>query len=84
MHPHQMDRRADAVVREMMLRQPDRVVAGAVHGIDPGQRAFVDDLERIASAGPAEELKNAEFHERVDAYWDSRGGRTSTLRWRSQ
>src|SRR4051812_130456 len=59
---HQVHRWAHAVGREVMLGQPDGVVAGLVHHADPLQRPSVHLLERYAPLGPTEELQDPHFH----------------------
>ncbi len=46
----------------MVLRQPDGVEAGFVHGLDALERAVIDLLEGAVAAGPREELQDADFH----------------------
>src|SRR4051794_17482727 len=59
---HQMHRRAHAEAAEMVLGEPHRVVAGAVHDLDPLERAGEHRFERHAPFRPAEELQDAELH----------------------
>jgi len=63
--PHQVHVRADAVAGEVVLREPDRVEARALHDVDPRQRALVHARERHLAVGPAEELQRAELHGRI-------------------
>ena len=46
----------------MVLGEPHRVIAGAVHDLDPLERAGEDRFERHAPLRPAEELQDTEFH----------------------
>jgi hypothetical protein len=55
-------RRADAEGREVMLGQPHRVEAAAVHDFDALEGARIDIGERAVPTGPAEELQHAELH----------------------
>src|SRR3954471_599786 len=57
-----MHRRAHAEATEMVLGQPHRVVAGAVHDLDPVERAGEHRFERHAPFRPAEELQDTELH----------------------
>src|SRR3954452_6260163 len=59
---HQRHRRAPAEAAEMVLGEPHRVIAGAVHDLDPLERAGEDHFERHAPFRPAEELQDAELH----------------------
>src|SRR5882724_6220645 len=45
-----------------MLGEPDRVIAGAVHDLDPFQCPGVDRRQIDPPLGPAEELENPELH----------------------
>ncbi len=62
--PHQMDGRADAVAGEVVLGEPDRVVAAGFHQVDPLESAVVDAGDRRFAVRPTEELKGSEFHQR--------------------
>src|SRR5262245_13091034 len=57
-----MHRRTDAVAGEVVLGEPDGVVAGAVHHVDALEGALVDGLERDPPLGPAEELEHRDLH----------------------
>ena len=59
---HHRNRRADAVIAEMMIGEPDRVVTAAVHDFDTLQGASVDGGQGLASLRPTEKLQNSEFH----------------------
>ena len=61
-HAHEMHGRAHAVRVEVVLREPDGVVAGLIHDVDALERALVYRLEGYAPLGPAEELKDAGLH----------------------
>src|SRR6185503_4476533 len=61
-HAQHVHRGADAEGREVMLGQPHRVEAGAVHDFDALERAGIDVFQRAAAAGPAEELQDSELH----------------------
>ena len=58
---HHVHRRADREAGEMVLGQPDGVVAGAVHDPEPLEGPVVDRLERDRPIRPAKELQNADF-----------------------
>ena len=60
--PHHVHRRADREPRKMVLRQPNRIVAGAVHDSEPLQRRLVDGCQRHRPVPPAKELQDADFH----------------------
>ena len=60
-HAHQVHRRTDAVGREVMLRQPDRVVARTVHDADPVECPLVYGRKGDAPLLPTEELEDAEL-----------------------
>src|SRR5262249_21192182 len=53
-----------AEAAEMMLGEPNRVIAGAVHDLDPLQRAGIDRRQIDAALRPAEKLQNPELHRR--------------------
>ena len=59
---HHVHRGADAKAVEVMLGEPDRVIAGPVYDLDPLQCAGVDRRQIDPALGPAEELKNANLH----------------------
>ena len=59
---HQVDRRADAVGREVVLCQPHGVVARLVHRHDPLHRPLVHRVQRHASLRPTEELEHPDLH----------------------
>src|SRR5580692_3679554 len=46
----------------MVLGQPYRVEAAAIHDLDALERARIDLFQRPVAAGPAEELQHAYFH----------------------
>src|SRR5271166_5402180 len=46
----------------MMLGEPDRVVPGPVHDLDPLKGAGVDRRQIDPPLRPAEKLQNAQFH----------------------
>src|SRR6202035_678061 len=60
--PDHVDRGADAEAAEVMLGEPDRVVAGAVHDLDPLQGADIDRRQIAPPLRPAEELQNPNLH----------------------
>src|SRR5258708_248420 len=55
-------RGADAEGGEMVLGQPHRVEAAAIHDLDALERARIDLFQRPVPAGPAEELQYAYLH----------------------
>jgi len=57
-----VDGRTDAVAAEMVLGEPDGVVAGLVHDVYSFHCTAIDRLDWEASFGPAEELQYAKFH----------------------
>ncbi len=59
---HHVDGRTDAVAAEMVLGEPDGVVAGLVHDVYSFHCAAIDRLDWEASFGPAKELQYAKFH----------------------
>src|SRR5580700_2909438 len=60
--PDHVHRGADAKAAEVMLGEPDRVVAGLVHDLDPLQGAGIDRRQVDPPLRPAEELQNSELH----------------------
>src|ERR1022692_3565372 len=62
---HHRNRRAHAVVVEMMLSEPDRIVARVIHDLDALERAIVNRRQRHPAIGPTEELQYSEFHLRL-------------------
>src|SRR5580704_2316782 len=65
--PHQVHRGAHAETAEVMLGEPDPVVAGAVHDLDPLQGAGIDRRQIDPPLRPAEELQNPELHRRTSS-----------------
>ena len=63
-HAHQMHGGADAVGVEVVLGEPDAVVAGLVHDVDALEGALVDGGQGHAPAGPGEELEDAVLERR--------------------
>src|SRR5262249_50179329 len=61
-HAHHVHGGTDAERMEMVLRKPDRGVAGAIHDLDALERPRVDRLDRDAPLGPAEELQHPDLH----------------------
>src|SRR5215467_6746344 len=57
-----VDRGADAEAAKVMLGEPDRIIAGLVHDLDPLQCAGVNRRQIDPSLRPAEELQNTQFH----------------------
>src|SRR5882757_811966 len=55
-------RGADAEGGEMMLGEPYRIEAAAIHDLDALERARIDLFQRPVPAGPAEELQHAYLH----------------------
>ena len=64
-HAHDMHRGADAVAGEVVLGEPDGVVAGPVHDVDALEGAVVDGRELHAPFGPAEELQHPDLHDQL-------------------
>ena len=50
---------------EVVLSEPDAVVAGLVHDVDAVEGAVVDGWQGDSASGPAEELEDAELHPAV-------------------
>src|SRR6516162_9731119 len=59
---YHMYRGTDAEAAEVMLGEPDRVIAGPVHDLDPLQSAGVDRGQIDPAFRPAEKLQNPELH----------------------
>src|SRR5260370_33986935 len=55
-------RGTDAEGGEMVLGQPHRVEAAAIHELDTLERARIDLFQRPVPAGPTEELQHAHLH----------------------
>jgi hypothetical protein len=72
MRRHHVHGGADAVAREVVLGEPDGVIAGPVHDLDSSERPLVDVLERHAAVTPAEELQDADLHGWRGAWIESR------------
>src|SRR5947209_5754445 len=60
--PDHMHGRAHAEAAEVMLGEPDRIVAGPVHDLDPLQGAGIDRCQIDPPLRPTEELQDPELH----------------------
>src|SRR5271166_3483911 len=60
--PDHVHRGTDAEAAEVMLGEPDRVVTGPVHDLDPLQCAGVDCRQIDPPLRPAKELQNTQLH----------------------
>ena len=65
MQAHHVHRGANAEGVEVMLCQPDAVVARRVHDFDPLQGALVNRLDRDPPLGPTKELEHSRLHNRI-------------------
>src|SRR6266478_2169909 len=65
--PDHVHRGTDAEAAEVMLGEPDRVITGPIHDLDPLQRAGIDRGQVDPPLRPAEELQNPEFHCRTSS-----------------
>src|ERR1039458_5012437 len=62
---HHVDRRANAVPREMVLCQPHCIVSTLIHDLDALHGTSVDRRQGDARLGPAEKLEYAELHSSI-------------------
>ena len=60
--PHHVDRRTHAEAGEMMLCQPNRVIAGSIHDLDALNRPIIHRGQIDPPLRPTEELQDAELH----------------------